>query len=185
VSELRLDAVTRRYTEALFELALRKDSLDAVQADVERIGRELSRASVGAFLFDTRVPIEERRAKLKPLLEQMHPLTANFVSLLFDKRREEVLRDLRTAFHQRRLVLDRAAEGIVESPAPLGVEDVERVADALSKKLGKSVRLQNRVTPDLIAGVRVTADNRMIDFSARGRLDRLRRSMLAAPLPSA
>ena len=185
MSELRLDAVTRRYTEALFELAQKKGALDDVQKDVDRLGDELARPSVGAYLFDTRVPIGERRTKLQPLLDQMHKLTSDFVSLIFDKRREEVLRGLKSAFHQRRLLLDRAAEGIVESAQPLSDDDVERLAGALSKKLDKTVRLENRVNSELIAGVRVTADNRMIDYSARGRLDRLRRSMLSAPLPSA
>jgi F-type H+-transporting ATPase subunit delta len=185
VTEQGHDAVTRRYAEALFDLARKKDVLDEVERDVERLGRELARPGVAAYLFDTRVRIAERRAKLDPLLGAMHRLTSNFVSLLFDKRREEVLRGLAGAFHQRRLVLDRKAEGVVESAGRLSDDDVARLAGALSKRLDKTVTLENRVTPDLISGVRVTADNRMIDYSARGRLDRLRRAMLAAPLPSA
>ena len=68
---------------------------------------------------------------------------------------------------------------------PLGQDEIARLAAALSGVLGKKVHLENRIVPDLIAGVRVIADNRMIDYSARGRLDGLRRKMLSAPLPSA
>ncbi len=185
MSTTRVDGVTRRYAGALFELAFARGALDAVQADVERLGRELSSPAIGAYLFDTRVPHAERRSKLEPVLAGMHQLMQNFVGLLFDKRREAVLLNLSAAFHERRLLLDRAAEGVVESAVPLGEAELSKLAAALSRVMDKTLHLENRVTPDLIAGVRVVADNRMIDFSARGRLDGLRRTMLSSPLPSA
>jgi F-type H+-transporting ATPase subunit delta len=185
MSELRLDAVTRRYTSALFDLALKKGAEPDVRRDVENLGRELSVPAVEGYLFDTRVPLEDRRAKLGPLLAEMHPLTQNFIALLFDKRREEVLRHLPQAYRLRQMVEERAAEGVVESPAPLSDDELGKLSSALSRKLDKTVRLENRVVPELIAGVRVTADNRMIDYSARGRLDGLRRNLISAPLPSA
>jgi F0F1-type ATP synthase delta subunit len=40
--------------------------------------------------------------------------------------------------------------------------------------LGKDVQLTARLDPELIAGVRVYADNRLIDQSALGRLESLR-----------
>jgi len=185
VSELRLDAVTRRYATALFELALKKGVQGEVQRDVDGLARELSVPAVNAFLFDTRITLEERRSKLAPLLAGMNELTQNFIGLLFDKRRAEVLRHLPQAFTERRMVEERATDGVVESPEPLSEEALSQLAAAFSKQLNKTVHLENRVVPDLIAGVRVTADNRMIDYSARGRLDGMKRAMLVAPLPSA
>lgn len=180
-----LDAVTRRYAGALFDLAKRKGVLDSVRRDVERIAAELRVRAVASYLFDTRVPLKDRQRKLDPLLGGMHQLTQNFVALLFDKRREEVLRRVGAAFHERQLGEEGAVEGVVESPAPLGAAELAKLSTAFSRVLAKSVRLENRVVPDLIAGVRVIADNKMIDFSARGRLEGLRRKLLAAPMPGA
>ncbi len=185
MSASRLDAVTRRYAGALFGLAARKGALEAVKRDVARLAAELEVRSVATYLFDTRVPLEERRRKFDPLLAPMHELVRNFVSILFDKRREGVLRGLAAAFHERGLAEARAAEGVVFSPAPLGADEIQKLAGVFSRVLAKSVRLENRIDPELIAGVRVVADNKMIDFSARGRLDGLRRKLLAAALPGA
>ncbi len=184
MSELRLDAVTRRYATAFFELALKKGVQGEVQRDVEALERELAVPVVNAFLFDTRITLDERRSKLAPLLAGMNALTQNFIGLLFDKRREEVLRQLPQAFRERRMVEERATDGVVESPAALTEAELDQLASAFSKKLNKTVHLENQVVPELIAGVRVTADNRMIDYSARGRLDGMKRAMLVAPLPT-
>jgi len=89
-----LDPVTTRYAEALFDLAKKGGVLDTVRGDVERLSGELASRSVSAFFFDARVSMETRREKMQPLLSGMHRLTRDFVALLFDKRREEVLRGL-------------------------------------------------------------------------------------------
>jgi F0F1-type ATP synthase delta subunit len=46
--------------------------------------------------------------------------------------------------------------------------------------LGKDVILEQRANPELIAGVRVFVDNRLIDQSALGRLEGLERRLRTA-----
>ena len=75
-------------------------------------------------------------------------------------------------------------EGVVESARPLGEVELEELRASLGARLGKQVRLENRTAPDLVGGVRVIVDNRMIDYSVQGRLGALRKRMLDAPLPS-
>jgi len=178
------DAVTARYTEALFGLAKSRGVLDQVAGDVNRIGAEFANPDVASFFFDARVSTEARRQKLGPLLSGMHELTRNFVNLLFDKRRENVLGGLGPSFHKRMLTERGATDGVVESARPLGSAELGRLASALGARVGKSVSLQNRIVPELVGGVRVIVENRMIDVSLRGRLEGLRKSMLDAPLPS-
>lgn len=178
--------VTSRYAEALFRLAQRRGELDAVDADVRRIAAELESAHVAGFLFDARVDPGERRAKLEPLLRGLSSqLTRNFVNLLFDKRREEVLRGLGAAWHRRSLEERGAVEGLVESARPLPDSELARLRASLGKTLSKEVQLENRVVPELVAGVRVTVGGRMIDASVQGRLEDLRKQLLEAPLSSA
>lgn len=180
-----VDPVTRRYADALFELAREKEQLDAVRSDVKRLGAELAAPGAAEMLFDARVESERRRVSLDGVLAQLSPLTRNFVHLLFDKRRELVLKDLPRAFRQRDLVENDTVEGVVESPRPLAGEELSQLATALGARLGKTVTLENRVASGLVAGVRVIVQNKMIDYSAQGRLESLRRRMLDVALPSA
>ncbi len=178
-----LDPVTQRYVEALFSLAKRRGVLDAVRRDVERLEREVNDPSVAASLFDVRLPSSTRRAKARELCAGMHALVQNLVMLLFDKRREAVLRGVGQAFRRRTLEERGAAEGVAESARALPADEIARLARSVSAHLGQEVRLENRVRPELLGGVRVIVESKMIDHSLQGRLDGLKKRLLQAPLP--
>jgi F-type H+-transporting ATPase subunit delta len=176
-----IDPVTTRYAEALFALAKRRGVLDAVRRDVERIAREVE-GRAAASLFDARRPAEERRAQALELVAGAHQIVRNFVLLLLDKRREAVLRGLGRAF-QRRVLQDLGvAEGVVESARPLPGSEVEALARGVGRLFEKQVRLENRVRPELLGGVRVVVEGKMIDATLRGRLDELEKRLRATPL---
>lgn len=178
-----VDPVTARWADALFELAQDKGALDEVSRDVERIAVEVGTPEVAAFLFDARVPSEEKAKRVGELTSGFHRLTANFVALLFDKNRELVLRGLGTAFKERVLSSRGAVEGRVESARPLGSGELAELAISLGSKLGKEVLLENVVQPGLVGGVRVFVAGKLIDYSVQGRLAGMRRKLLDARLP--
>jgi F-type H+-transporting ATPase subunit delta len=175
--------VALRYATALFELARERGALDAVAADVERVARVAGDPERGAWLVDARVPAAAKRERIERLAADLHPLSANFLRLLSDKRRLEVLGELRAAFRRCLLAERNSAEGVVESPRPLSAEQMGELSKSLTGLLGKRVELEARVRPELLAGVRVIVDNKLIDQSAAGRLEglaaRLRRARIA------
>lgn len=178
-----IDPVTSRYTEALFRLARARGALEAVRADVEGLTAELAVGGSLAFVFDERLALAARRQRLASRMSTLHPLTQSFLGLVLDKRRVEVLRGLGAAFHRRDLEERGAAEGVVESARPLAASELDQLARALGPLLGKQLTLENRVRPDLVGGLRVVVESKMIDASLKGRLEGLKKRMLAAPLP--
>lgn len=180
-----VDPVTTRYTEAFFELAAEKGAVDEVRVDVEKIAAEVADPVVGAWLFDARVPLAERRSKFEAFVSDCNPLTRDFIGLLFAKNRELVIQGLGDAFRLKWLASRGAVEGIVESALALGSGDISELAVAIGAKLGKEVLLQNRINSDLVGGVRVLVDNKLIDFSVKGRLAGLRRKMMECEMPTA
>ena len=176
--------VTARWAEALFHVAQRADALDEVRHDTARLSREVSSPAVQQFLFGGSAGQGERSAKMAPLLETLHPLTRNFVKLLMERRRQEVLIGIGEAFKRRVLDAEGALEGTVESVRELDATEVEKIAAAIGEKLGKTVHLKTALNPELVGGVRVLVGARMLDYSVQGRLAGLRQRLLEAPLPS-
>lgn len=175
--------VASRYAEALFRLSKTRGVLEAVRADVERLAAATRPDGALARVFDERLALDARRALARQTTATTTPLVQDFVELLFDKRRVEVLRELGPAFHRRMLEERGAAEGVVESARPLTPEDLAVLARALGPRLGKELTLSNRTVPELVGGVRVLVGSKMIDASVRGRLEGLRKDLMAAPLP--
>jgi len=180
-----IDPVTNRYVEALFNLGASAGALDALERDVERIAGELRKPGVSDFFFDARVSVEVRRQKFEGLLAGAHELTQNFVHLLFDKRRENVLKHLGAAFHARLLKQRGEVEGVALSARPLDGGTLQSLQTSLGARLGKTVRLKNELQPELVGGVRVIVESRMLDNSVQGRLAGLKKRMQEAPLPTA
>ena len=179
---MRQSAVTTRYVEALFQLTLERGTIDAVEADVRRLAGEVGDPKVAAFLSDARVTNEEKISRLEPLLTSLDDLVADFVRLLFDKGRGAVLVEMGDAFRLRLLEHRGATEGRVESARPLEASQIDELAAAIGRQLGKDVVLENEVDPSLVGGVRVFVDNRMIDNSVQGRLNGLQRKLREARL---
>jgi F-type H+-transporting ATPase subunit delta len=178
-----IDAVTQRYAEALFNVALRQGALAEVERDLGRLAGELQRE--GGAIIDPRIPQAARRARLAPLLTGAHKLTHDFIDLLFEKRRESVLLHIGQAFHARALRERGEVEGLVESARPLPASEIAALEGALALRLKKKVSLKNRVREDLLGGVRILVESRLLDHSVQGHLGALRKRMAEAPLPSA
>ncbi len=178
-----VDQVSGRWADALFGLAKRTGVLEDVSADIARIARECASPGVERFLCSTQGTSAERVAKLDSLLSSLHATTQDFVRLLFDRRREEVLLQMGTAFEERLMRERGEVRGVVESARALSPEDLASLGRSLSTRVGKTVTLTGRVNPELVGGVRVFVGTRMIDQSVHGRLDGLRRRLMDAPLP--
>lgn len=179
-----IDPVTARYAGALYNLAQRKGVLDIVARDIERLTHELATTAMRTIVFNPRVEREAKRQQITPALSGAHELVRNFVNLLVDKRREDVLKGLAIAFRRRALDEKGAVEGLVESARALEPSEIARLETAIGRNLGKQLFLKNRIVPSLVGGARVIAQSRMIDWSVQGRLEALRRKMMDAPLPA-
>ena len=103
----------------------------------------------------------------------------NFVRVLAENRRIELLPEIRAQFE----VLKNEREGVVEAEVQSAFELTEaQIADLvqrLEKKTGRKVRTRVTINKDLIAGVKVVLGDKVIDASARAQLGALETALKA------
>lgn len=177
---MAVSAVARRYAATLLAAAAEKDLLAAVQQDVEGIQATLGRsAELASFLADRLLGAQVQSRVLEALFAgRVQELTLNFLHLLVQRRRLYLLPAVLAAFSQ---ALEEQA-GIVtargRTAVALSDDQVERLRRRLAAYMGKEVRLQLEVDPDLRSGLVVQIGDAVFDGTLATHLDRLRRQLI-------
>ena len=86
------ESVARRYARAAFELALEnKQPLEGWLADLETIASVVKDPEVHAVLASPKLSFEQKRALVDRAITGLDPLRRNFVYLLIDRNRVELI----------------------------------------------------------------------------------------------
>lgn len=104
---------------------------------------------------------------------QLDEAAQNFMRTLAENRRLRYLPEISKSFDE----LKDAEEGVVDvtvtSAAPLGEEQQRTLAEAMTRRLKREVRLHTEVDPALIGGAVLRAGDLVVDGSVRSRLERI------------
>ena len=168
------------YAGALFEAARERGELEEVLSDLGEFVAALHESEeLRLFYYGGQVPERQKRRAIDGLTEGMKASTTNFLKVLVDNGREEILEETLGRYEQ--LVkehLGRLEVGVTTA-VELSQEQLDRLKERLEETLeGKEVVLETSVDPDLIGGVVFRFGGRMMDGSIRGRLESLREEML-------
>lgn len=173
--------VSRRYAEGLFAAAKAADAIDTIGKDLYTIRQAIeSSGDLKAALYHPQVTRDEKKRLIDLILgEQVSHLTLNLLHLMIDKRRMDILPELVEDYNA--LVREERNEAIahVQAARPLSSENRSKLERNLSKRTGKRVTLSVKVNPELIGGLIVEIDGRIIDGSIKGRLDNLMENISA------
>ena len=168
------------YAEALFEAARERDELEEVLSDLQEFVTALQETEeLRLFFYGGQVPERQKRRALDGLTEGMKTSTTNFLKVLADNGREEILEDVLRLYEE--IVKEHLGRIEVEvtTAVELSGESERRLRERLGNLLeGREVILETNVDQDLIGGAVFRFGGRMMDGSIRGRLESLREGML-------
>jgi len=166
--------IGRPYAEAAFELA--RDA-NALGAWAEALA--LSAAVVADERVDTILQSPQVDAQRKATLiidvggETLDERQRNFIRLLAERSRIRLLPEIRAQFDALRSKHERTLNASLTTAQPVDKAVSERLAKALSTRLGRTVTLETQTDETLIGGAVVRAGDLVIDGSVRGRLANL------------
>jgi F-type H+-transporting ATPase subunit delta len=168
------------YAEALFEAARERDELEGVLSDLgEFVDALQDSEELRLFFYGGQIPERQKRRALDGLTEGMKSSTSNFLKVLVDNGREEILEEVLARYEE--LVKEHLGRIEVEVTTAVELSDdqrgrlKERLAEVLE---GREIILETNVDPRLVGGAVFRYGGRMMDGSIRGRLESLREGML-------
>jgi F-type H+-transporting ATPase subunit delta len=168
------------YAEALFEAARERDELEEVLEDLQEFNNALEESEeLRLFFYGGQIPEREKRRAIDALTEGMTLSTRNFLKVLSDNGREEILEEVLLRYEE--LVKEHLGKVEVEvtTAVELSEEEVGRINERLGRLLeGREVILDTSVDPDILGGAVFRFGGRRVDSSVRGQLLSLREEML-------
>lgn len=168
------------YAEALFEASRERDELEEVLSDLGEFAGALHESEeLRLFFYGGQIPERQKRTALDGLTEGMKTSTTNFLKVLVDNGREEILEEVLARYEG----LVKEHLGRIEVEVTTAIELSEGERDRLKERLGsvlegREIVLETNVVPDLLGGAVFRFGGRLMDGSIRGRLESLREGML-------
>ncbi len=173
--------VARRYANALFELGIEHDELEALGSSLESAKKMLNDSDdLRAILRNPAVELGARRKIIRAVGAKAEWPTRfqNFICLLLDRDRLQVLGDIAEAFatrHDEHLGRVRAR---VTSATALDDDQRKALQGRLEALTGKDVIMRTDVDDELIGGAVARVGGTIYDGSVRTHLQRMREAIL-------
>ena len=170
----------RRYSQAVFEIALERKELDRWQSDLGKIASLGEDATFVAFLESPRFHFDDKARLLRERLGDISPLALNLVYLLVTRGRLGMVAEIAEEY-QRRLDGYRGIEQVeVTTAVLLDDKDKLRLVERLGAAVGKKVVLKSEVDSGLIGGIIARIGGKLLDGSTRSKLVALKRELAGA-----
>jgi F-type H+-transporting ATPase subunit delta len=178
---MRETRVAHRYAHAMFNVAKKNEILDSVASElfqlrsfIERDDRFINFLAAPQFLTEQKVDLVK-----KLFASRLSAVLMSFLFLLIEKGRIEFLGDIALEFEK---LLERH-RGIIRAhvttAVPIDDQYKNRLRARLEKISGQNIELIHKIDREIIGGIIVQLNYKIIDHSIRHQLRGLRHDLMA------
>jgi F-type H+-transporting ATPase subunit delta len=177
---MTVNAYARRYSQAIFRMALEQKDLNRWQSDLRKAAGLLKDTALSALLSNPRISGAEKSQNLKMRLGDVHPQAVKLVLLLAAKNKLDAINDIAEEYQT---LVDnyRGIEGAeiaeITTAVPLDNDYQLHVAQRITEIVGKPVLLRPKVDPAIIGGIIIRVGDKLIDGSVRTKLAALKKDL--------
>ena len=176
-----MEEIARVYSEALFEVAQDKGSLDEIHEQLGEISDVLAEnRDLQVFFFSPYFSSAEKRDGIKRAIDGANPELVNFLELLAEKHRMPALFRIRKRFDELWAKENKRLGVTVTSAVELDPQIVESIGAEIKRQTGQTIELESEVDPSIIGGLKLQVGNMVLDASIHSRLEKLRREIAQA-----
>ncbi|OVA13663.1 ATPase [Macleaya cordata] len=174
-----LDTAASRYATALAEVAKSNGSLEATSADVEKIEKVFSDPDIYNFFVNPTIDMEKKYKVIEEIAKSsnLKPHTLNFLNILVDVKRIDLIRDIVKQFELVYNALTDTELAVVTSVVKLESQHLAQIAKGVQRLTGsKNVRIKTVIDPSLVAGFTIRYGNsgsKLIDMSVKKQLQEI------------
>jgi len=168
--------ISYRYAKALYDVSAdknRKKISDTLKLVLDLFNNN----ELKQYILDPTLSLEETLNIIKYFVPDLKGLSERFITLLIEKRRLNILKDVLLQFEDIVLLNDRKVFVKVETAEKIKDEELKFIENIVRKDTGLEPNLDIVVNDELIAGAIVKYEGKIIDMSLAGRIKRIKQEI--------
>lgn len=171
-----LSKVTKRYSLALYEAAVRDKKLDIIAEDSNNI-IGLVKSSKDLRLFFAS-PVIKKAKKIKVVeaifADKVSQLSFEFLKLLVNHNRENLVKDILDGFLFLKYESEGKVKAFVKTAVKMDDEEIKKIKEKIDGFTGKNSLPEFTEDNSLIGGFTVQVDDIVLDASIKRQLENLK-----------
>jgi F-type H+-transporting ATPase subunit delta len=172
-------SIARPYARAAFASASDKNNVDAWAVLLEQAAKIINEKSMQNLLKN---PCIDKMVAYECLLELcktvIFPLAKNFLKLMAVNQRLLMLPEVEDLFERYKAARVKELTAYAISAVPLTKMEEQSLIKVLSERFQSHIKLDHHTSKDLLGGLVVRVGDLVIDDSVRGKLERLRATLV-------
>jgi F-type H+-transporting ATPase subunit delta len=173
--------VIKRYALALLENATELKNLESVYSDAVNFVDICKEArEFWLILKNPVIHINKKRKILQSTLApKMDPLTMDFISVILDNRREDLLKGIFEQFISEYKIRKNILETEVVTASAIDKSTIDSIANYIKKATGSaSVEIKNTVDERIIGGFALKYQDKLIDATISNKIEQLKKHLI-------
>lgn len=171
--------VSERYAEALFAIAKEENKVDKLKEDlILTVGTLKDYPEFRKLFYHPVINLDDKKEMFQNLFaDKVENVLINFVKLLIDKKRENLLEEICALFIKMVNNLQSKVVAEVYTAVELAEDDLNMLKEQLEKYLSKKVEIEKHTDKSVLGGVLVKIGDRIIDGTLKTRFENMSRTL--------
>ncbi len=166
--------IARPYAEAVFARAVETNKLDLWSDILDLLATAVRNPALAGLVASPKLDSAQMTELMLDIGgARLSDEGQNLVRVLVANRRLSVLPEIASHFEVRKAEHQGSLDVQVQSAFAMQPDQIQHLAQALSRKLGREINITSAENPELIGGFRLRAGDMVIDGSVSGRLGQL------------
>lgn len=164
--------VASRYAKSLLGISVEQKQLEEVYKDMQMISSICSQSrDLRLLLKSPIVKSDKKQAILNEIFGKgISQISAAFVSIIINKKREGLLEDIANAFIEAYKVHHNITTAMITSAVELSKAQKESIVKLVKSQGKENVELKEVVNSDIIGGLIIRIGDKQVDESIRRKL---------------
>ncbi len=170
---------SRPYAEAAFKMALEDEVINMWSDDLKTLAIVIADKDIKAILSDPNIQLESSAKLLMGFLADSNNLKIkNYISLLLENKRIFYMKEIAEIFDNLKSSHNNIRIVEVETSLKLSPSQTQSLIDLFRSKYKSEIEIEEKINPNLMAGIKIKVNDEVIDLSLQNRFDQIKQQLI-------